>query len=344
MKKANKDAIEVARLISDFLSDYAPIHLSKSFNTLRSYQITLSLYLSFLEEIISVTPDSLSAKHFERVYVEKWLQWLSDTRLCSPATCNVRLGTLRAFLKYMGSRKIEYLYLYNEATEIPLRKTPKTKVTGMSKAAVKALLAIPDTSTLTGIRDLVLVLVLYSTAARIDEVLSIKLKHVHLNVSNPYISIIGKGNKARTLYILPKVASHVKKYLAICHQNANDPEAYLFYSKIKGIHEKMTQPAVDKRLKAMASAAINTCSEVPKQLHAHQFRHAKASHWLEDGMNIVQISFLLGHENVETTMKYLDITLESERKALQTLENEAEQKIKPKWNKSDKSLRALCGI
>jgi site-specific recombinase XerD len=83
---------------------------------------------------------------------------------------------------------------------------------------------------------------------------------------------------------------------------------------------------------------------VPKQLHAHQFRHAKASHWLEDGMNIVQISFLLGHENVETTMKYLDITLESERKALQTLENEAERKIKPKWNKSDKSLRALCGI
>lgn len=344
MKKANKDAIEVARLISNFLSDYAPIHVSKSHNTLRSYQITLSLYLSFLEEVISVTPASLCVKHFERVYVEKWLKWLSDTRLCSPATCNVRLGALRAFLKYVSSRKIEYLYLYSEATEIPLRKTPKVKVTGMSKAAVKALLTIPDTSTLTGIRDLVLVLVLYSTAARIDEVLSIKLKHVHLNVSNPYISIIGKGNKTRTLYILPKVASHIKKYLAIYHQNASDPEAYLFYSKIKGIHEKMTQPAVDKRLKAMASIAINTCSEVPKQLHAHQFRHAKASHWLEDGMNIIQISFLLGHENVETTMKYLDITLESERKALQTLENEAERKIKPKWNKSDKSLRALCGI
>ena len=333
MKKANKDAIEVARLISNFLSDYAPIHVSKSLNTLRSYQITLSLYLSFLEEVISVTPASLCVKHFERVYVEKWLKWLSDTRLCSPATCNVRLGALRAFLKYVSSRKIEYLYLYSEATEIPLRKTPKEKVRGMSKAAVKALLTIPDTSTLTGIRDLVLVLVLYSTAARIDEVLSIKLKHVHLNVSNPYISIIGKGNKTRTLYILPKVASHIKKYLAIYHQNASDPEAYLFYSKIKGIHEKMTQPAVDKRLKAMASIAINTCSEVPKQLHAHQFRHAKASHWLEDGMNIIQISFLLGHENVETTMKYLDITLESERKALQTLENEAERKIKPKWNK-----------
>ena len=39
-------------------------------------------------------------------------------------------------------------------------------------------------------------------------------------------------------------------------------------------------------------------------LHAHQIRHAKASHWLEDGMNIVQISFLLGHADVKTTMVY----------------------------------------
>lgn len=344
MKKANKEAIEIARLIADFLSGYVPIHISKSSNTHRSYQMALSLYLSFLEEIVLVTPESLRAKHFEREYVEKWLRWLSDIRLCSPATCNVRLGSLRTFLKYMSSRKLEYMYLYDEATEIPLRKAPKTKVKGMSKAAVKALLAAPDTSTLTGIRDLVLILVLYSTAARIDEVLSIKLKHMHMNVPNPYISIIGKGDKARTLYILPKVAAHIKKYITLYHKNTDDPEAYLFYSKVKGIHEKMTQPAADKRLKAMAAIAINKCSEVPGKLHAHQLRHAKASHWLEDGMNIVQISFLLGHESVETTMKYLDITLESERKSLQTLEDEAERTIKPKWKTAGNSLREMCGI
>lgn len=343
MKKASKEAIEIARFIADFLSGYVPIHISKSSNTLRSYQMALSLYLTFLEETILVTPESLCAKHFEREYVEKWLRWLSEIRLCSSATCNVRLGSLRTFLKYMSSRKLEYMYLYDEATEIPLRKVPKTKVKGMSKAAVKALLAAPDTGTLTGVRDLVLILVLYSTAARIDEVLSIKLKHIHMNVPNPYISIIGKGDKARTLYILPKVAEHIKKYMTLYHQNP-DPEAYLFYSKVKGIREKMTQPAVDKRLKAMAAVAKNKCSEVPGKLHAHQLRHAKASHWLEDGMNTVQISFLLGHESIETTMKYLDITLESERKALQTLENETERMIKPKWKKPNSSLRAMCGI
>ena len=57
-------------------------------------------------------------------------------------------------------------------------------------------------------------------------------------------------------------------------------------------------------------------------LHAHQFRHAKASHWLEDGMNIVQISFLLGHSSIKTTMVYLDVTTEAELKAMATLDDE----------------------
>lgn len=50
-------------------------------------------------------------------------------------------------------------------------------------------------------------------------------------------------------------------------------------------------------------------------------RHAKASHWLEDGMNIVQISFLLGHEQLQTTMAYLDITTDEKAKGLATLED-----------------------
>lgn len=74
---------------------------------------------------------------------------------------------------------------------------------------------------------------------------------------------------------------------------------------------------------------------MPLKLHAHQFRHAKASHWLEDGMNIVQISFLLGHEQLDTTMVYLDITTEDEAKALATLEGEGDSKVekngKQRW-------------
>ena len=85
------------------------------------------------------------------------------------------------------------------------------------------------------------------------------------------------------------------------------------------------------------------CDDVPLDLHAHQLRHAKASHWLEDGMNIVQISFLLGHEQLQTTMVYIDITTEQELKALTTLEDENDKKVSKKWKKKG-GLAEFCGV
>ena len=79
-------------------------------------------------------------------------------------------------------------------------------------------------------------------------------------------------------------------------------------------------------------------------LHAHQIRHSKASHWLEDGMNIIQISFLLGHSQIQTTMAYLDITTEQEAKALATLEDENSKNISKKWKAGMDSLADFCGV
>lgn len=91
-----------------------------------------------------------------------------------------------------------------------MQKTEKRKITGMTKEAVKALMSVPDISTKVGLRDLTLLLVLYCTAARIDEVLSAKINQLHIEVSKPYITIIGKGRKIRTLYILPQAVAYLK--------------------------------------------------------------------------------------------------------------------------------------
>lgn len=108
--------------------------------------------------------------------------------------------------------------------------------------------------------------------------------------------------------------------------------------------EKLSQSAVRKMMKKYASACHEKCTDVPLDLHAHQFRHAKASHWLEDGMNIAQISFLLGHSQLETTMIYLDITTEQEVAALATLEDESDRNAVPKLNPDTDSLSSICGL
>lgn len=344
MKKASSEAAGLSRSIASFLDSYAPAWKTASSNTLKSYRYALLLYISFLEEEEHVTSSSFCRGDFERPVIERWLIWLKDMRGCSPETCNNRLGSLRAFLNYLGSRKPEYLYLFHESTMIPLMKVQKKKICGLTKTAVKALLDCPDTKTRTGKRDLVLMVVLYGTAARIDELLSMKNGQLHLGGDRPYATIIGKGNKIRTLYLLPKAVAHIKKYLTEFHGEKPDPEAYLFYSRNTGLYGKLTQPAVAKMLKKYAGKAHQSCPDVPLDLHAHQFRHAKSSHWLEDGMNVVQISFLLGHENLQTTMKYLDVTLEDEAKALATLEDEKDKQVSPKWKNPDGSLKSFCGF
>ena len=344
MKKASKESVTLARHVTAFLNEYVPSQKTDSMHTLRSYKNALTLYMVFLETKKRIRCEDFCGSCFSRENIEGWMMWLEDDRKCSNATCNNRLASLRTFLKYLGSHDPVYLHLYQEASDISRKKCVKKKVSGLSRKAVKTLLECPDPSTRSGKRDIAFLIMLYGTAARLDELLSMKLNQLHLSGETPYASIIGKGNKVRTLYLLPKTVAHLNRYIKEFHGNQPEPEAYLFYSRNTGIFGKLTQPAISKMLKKYAVRANKICPEVPLGLHAHQFRHAKASHWLEDGMNVVQISFLLGHEQLQTTMVYLDITTEEKAKALATLENENDKKVSPKWRRDDGSLVDFCGL
>lgn len=344
MKKATNESIIIARHVHTFLNEYVPSQKTHSPHTLRSYQYAMTLYIGFLETEKGISAGGLCGECFSRVNIEQWLHWLIKQRGCSPETCNNRLASLRAFLKYLGSREIHNLYLYSDATRIPRKKELRKKTEGMSKKAVQALLSVPNLSSKVGRRDLALMIIIYSTAARIDEILSLKIEQLHLHSDKPNVTVIGKGRKIRTLYLLPKAVPHLKKYLSEYHGNTLDPRAYVFYSRNTGLHGKMSQTAVNKQLKKHARVAYEKCAEVPVNLHAHQLRHAKASHWLEDGMNIVQISFLLGHQQLQTTMVYIDITIEQELKALSTLEGENEKNVSKKWKTEKRGLAEYCGV
>lgn len=344
MKKPTGESLKMAKYIHTFITDYAPVHKTTSEHTLKIYRTSLTLYLTYLEKERNITPSKLGIECFSLECIEGWMKWIRNSRGCCAQTCNIRLGALRTFLKYLSERDLAYLSAYEIACTVPTMKVPKRKINGLSKKAVKQLLEMPKLSIKTGRRDLAFMILLYSTAARLDEILSLKIQDIHLDQQKPYVNIMGKGHKRRTLYLVPKVVAHLKPYIKEYHGEKPHPESYLFYSRNVGPNGKMTQAAIDKMLKKYAKEAHLLCNEVPLGLHAHQFRHAKASHWLEDGMNIVQISFLLGHEQLETTMIYLDVTTEDERKALATLEYEKDENVSPKWKNADGSLVDFCGI
>ena len=137
----------------------------------------------------------------------------------------------------------------------------------------------------------------------------------------------------------------LRKYLKVFHGAKPDPNDYLFYSSWHGQKAKLSQEAIRKRLKIYAAKAHAICQDVPLNLHSHQWRHSKAYHWLQDGLNIVEISKLMGHESIETTMIYQHITTEQQIKALATLEDEPASATQKKWKlEKNNGLQALFGF
>ena len=195
MKKATNESVIIARHINAFLNEYVPSQKSHSSHTLKSYQYALALYIGFLETEKGISAESLCGGCFSRTIIEEWLQWLMKQRSCSPETCNNRLAALRVFLKYLGSRNISLLYLSEDATTIPRKKEVRKKVKGMSKKAVQVLLSVPDLSSKAGRRDLALMIIIYGTAARMDEILSLKIAAFGCGKAECHHHWKGKQNK-----------------------------------------------------------------------------------------------------------------------------------------------------
>jgi len=213
--KNNSEAIEFARIYHKWI-DYSTI--ASSLHTVRTYEFSFKLYIEFLEECKKIRTSSFCmTDNFSVDTIKEWLAWLSETRSCKSQSCNARFAAIRSFLKYAGEANIKYRHLYLEACCIPRLKESKRQVEAISKEAMKVLLQMPNPSSNTGFRDVVLFSLLYGTAARIDEVLSLKLKSLHLDSARAYAVIVGKGDKMRTLFIQKILANNIRLYIRKFH-------------------------------------------------------------------------------------------------------------------------------
>lgn len=336
------EALELAKYYASWMDENT---MCKSANTVRAYSFAVKLFMEFLETVKGIHQTSFCiCTDLSYNNIVEWQCWLSGIRKCSAESCNARLACLKSFLKYLSVRDLKYRHLYLESLNIRRQKESKRKVVGMSEIAVKSLLQEPDIYTTTGYRDVMFMSILYGTAARLDEILSIKIGDLELDVENAYITVRGKGNKIRTLYLPQKVVGNLRKYIRKFHGKNADTESFLFYSRVKGDKSKITQEAMNKRLKIYAKAAHTQCQDVPIGLHAHQFRHAKSTHLLNDGMNVAQLSKLLGHAQLSTTMIYLDITTDMQAKAMMEMEDEKTKSLPEKWKKGSDKLSSLFDL
>lgn len=312
-----KDAL-LFTLIRNFLEVYLPVHRGAGVNTVNTYRAGLNQYLDFVSSKQGISRYAVTASMFSYEIVTEYLQYLTVERKLSPATCNNRLAVIRAFITYASACKPEYIDLKNRLGKIKSKKNDAFgKVDYMSEAAVKALMEAPDTSTNIGLQDQLLMILLYDTGARIQEVLHLKICDFKID-KTPTVRLHGKGDKIRIVPLMPETVKHLKKYLSVWHPNESMSSAcWLFFTVRHGQKCPVCDDTARYRIQKYVVAAKEKCREVPDNPHPHLWRHSGAMHLYQHGMDLERISQWLGHSQLETTLIYAHVDTEDKRKAIE---------------------------
>ncbi len=311
-----KDA-QLFMLIRNFLEIYLPTYRHAGENTVKSYRTGLNQYLDYVSSKKQISRFAVTGAMFSYDMVTEYLHWLAVDRKVSSATCNNRLAVIRAFISYASACKPEYIDLKSRLSQIKGKKNDQFgKVDYMSEAAVKALMEVPDVSTTAGLTDQFMMVMLYDTGARIQEILSLRLCDLKID-KTPTAIIHGKGGKTRIVPLMPETVKHLKKYLSVLHPDEHmHSESYLFFTRHKGQKVQMCDDTARYRIQRYAAAAKENCPDVPDNPHPHMWRHTRAMHLYQHGMDLERISQWLGHSQLETTLIHAHSDTEDKRKAI----------------------------
>ncbi|MHB1956236.1 MAG: site-specific integrase [Sulfobacillus sp.] len=303
-------------LVRDFFKSYLPNVRKCSPNTIRSYQKALELLFDFVKSEKHVKLNEITFQMIDSRMLERFLDHVENERGCSGATRNHRLQCIRAFYTYVAETEATAVAYWQELKKVKSAISPKKSVEHMSETAVTAVLEQTDTSTQKGLRDMFIMLFLYQTGARVQELLDVRLCDIRWG-STPTVTLHGKGGKVRAVPLREKAVEHLKKYIAVFHPNqGKHSEQHLIYVIRDGVKKRMTEDNVRRLVCGYGIAARKVCPEVPENVHPHLFRHSRAMHLYQSGVDLTLVSQWLGHSKLDTTLIYAHADTELKRQAI----------------------------
>ena len=261
-----------------------------SLNTINAYKKDLSIFLKFSNNKINVD------YNFLRTY----LQFLYNKKY-SNKSISRNISSLKSFYKYLVKFDI---IKDNPCLFINFPKTEKKLPNFINYNDLEALFKVPDKSDTLGLRNLLILELLYSCGMRVSELVNIKLSDIDFN--NNRIYILGKGKKER--YVLyGKVCSNLlNEYLINSRPVLNKNSEYLLLNKFGNkITDRSIRMIIDDIVK-------KSCLKL--NISPHTLRHTFATHLLNEGADLKIVQELLGHENISTTGIYTHVSNEHLRK------------------------------
>ena len=217
-------------------------------------------------------------------------------------TQNYHLIALRSFLKYLLKRGVTTL----SPDKIELAKTKQRSLDLISSDELGRLLSAPASllpkaekdEKLKLLRDSAIMELFFSTGLRLSELCSLNRD---LDLSKDELSIRGKGEKVRVVFLSDPAKSAIKKYLE-ARKDMEDP-LFISHSRNKSESARLTQRSIERIVKKYAIIA-----GISKKVTPHVLRHSFATDLLGNGADIRSVQMMLGHANIVTTQIYTHVT------------------------------------
>lgn len=332
---------DFAKYLTKFLSDYLVFQKNASKNTIYSYRDTFKLLLKYCQEVERISAEQITMDVLSDKMITDFLQWLERDRNCSISTRNQRLAAIHSFFRYIQGEDPAGIFYFQKVIAIPYKKTTKKTVEYLTVKTMKLLLEQPDKHTCKGRRALTLMSLLYDSGARVQELIDLRVCDVKLE-EPALITLTGKGSKTRRIPIMKNTASLLKNYLLENDLNKEFKNEYPLFTNNQ--NNKLTREGVNYIIGKHVKLAREKSPVIPAKINAHMFRHSKAMHLLQAGINLIYIRDFLGHVDLKTTEIYARADAETKRKAIEKSAPDFIDGNLPDWSKDDALLSWLSKL
>lgn len=343
MKKNDKFLI----YLREYLTVFMPKQRNYSQHTITAVQQVWGMLLPYICASTGKRLEKLDFADFNYQTVTGFLDKMETEKNWEPATRNHRLSRIRSFFRYAAEFDPTLVIHLAELKRIHLKKEPDKSfvLEFMSPETVSVILSQPDISGKMGVRDTFFMTLMFDSAARDCEMLSLRL--CDIDIKRKVVYLLGKGNKPRYVPINQTTIDHFQKYVKLYHP-FGDKTAPMFYTIHHGEKNQMSDDNVARFFRKYGRQAKAICPDVPNNVHPHMFRKSRAMSLYRSGMPLSLISEWLGHNDPETTLIYARADTEMKRKAIEKAEAigrpvlpEAEKRM---WDGNDNMIRQLLGL
>lgn len=281
-------------------------------HTVCSYRDAITLLLRFLAARHRRDVVQLDLEHLLPDDILAFLHHLETERHNAVPTRNARLAAIHAFARFTAIEHPEHLELCQRILAVPFKRARPRLVEYLEAREIAAILDAPDQATHDGRRDHALLLTLFNTGARVQELLDVRPSDLQL-VRPFQVRLRGKGRKERLCPLWPRTVKVLRALLVELEIESSSTRV-LFRNR-RG--EPLTRFGVRYLLTKYRNEAAAVAPTLDaKRVHPHVIRHTTAVHLLQAGVDLVTISHWLGHASVETTNRYATVDLEMKRAAI----------------------------